>query len=133
MPPELANVRSWLIKADHDRRTAVAALAQAPPVTDTAAFHCQQAVEKLLKAYLVYHRMWFEKIHDLEALLAQCITRDASFAELYDRVEPLSAYAVRFRYSGPDDPTVEQARSALAVVEQVREFVGARLPPETLP
>ncbi|MFQ5806078.1 MAG: HEPN domain-containing protein [Phycisphaerae bacterium] len=54
MPPDVASVRSWLAKADHERRRAEAALAQTPPITDTAAFHCQQAVEKLLKAYLVH-------------------------------------------------------------------------------
>ncbi len=54
MSPETAEVKRWLEKADHDRRAAPLALAGEPPITDVAAFHCQQAVEKLLKAYLVW-------------------------------------------------------------------------------
>ena len=52
MPPEEAEIQRWLEKAEHDRRAADALLDQDPPITDAAGFHCQQAVEKLLKAYL---------------------------------------------------------------------------------
>jgi HEPN domain-containing protein len=54
MPPELGEVRRWMDKARRDWKMAKAGLVQDPPVTDGAAFHCQQAVEKMLKAYLVY-------------------------------------------------------------------------------
>lgn len=133
MPPELHDVKSWLIKAEHGRQTAQAALAHQPPITDTAAFHCQPAIEKMLKAYLVVRHMPFEKIHDLQALLRQCAQQDSTFEKLFDRVEPLSAYAVRFRYPGPADPTIEQVKKALTVVEEVRDFVMRLLPPEVAP
>ena len=59
MPPEAAEVRQWLRKAVNDQRAARAALDQDPPITDVAAFHCQQAAEKLLKAYLVWRGQAF--------------------------------------------------------------------------
>lgn len=133
MPPEAAEVRQWLQKAEHDRRAAEAALAQIPPITDVAAFHCQQAVEKVLKAYLVWCGREFEKIHDLRALVNLCAEHEASFATLRDRVASLTPYAVRFRYPGPADPTVEQVEAALAVVAEASEFVLGRLPPELRP
>lgn len=133
MPPELAEVKRWLEKADHDRRAAELTLREARPITDIAAFHCQQAVEKLLKAYLVYRRHAFEKIHDLEELVDQCARHDATFAELRDRVRPVSAYAVRFRYPGPTDPSVAEVREALQVVQEVWQFVTDRLPAEVRP
>src|SRR5438874_10619674 len=43
MPPDPAEARRWLEKADRDRRTAETVLAQIPPITDTGAFHAQQA------------------------------------------------------------------------------------------
>jgi len=128
MPPELDEVRGWLRKADHDRRMAEAGLREDPPITDAAAFHCQQAVEKLLKAYLVWKQHEFEKIHDLRALVLACATHDQAFQTLEPRVAPLTAYAVRFRYPGPSEPTPEQVQAALQVVEQVRGFVLDRLP-----
>ena len=130
MPPELAEVKEWLRKADHDRRTAEAALDQKPPITDIAAFHCQQAAEKYVKAYLVHRREPFERIHDLEHLVGQCAALDPAWDELRDPVEPLTAYAVRFRYPGPPDPSVEEVQTALAVVNQLRDFVLERLPRE---
>lgn len=133
MPPEIAEVQRWLVKADGDRRMAEIGLAQAPPITDAAGFHAQQAVEKLLKAYLVLQDVEFEKIHDLVTLTERCAERDPSFAALREQVAPLTAFAVRFRYPGPADPTFEQVERALSVVESVREFVLTRLPPEARP
>jgi len=107
MPPELAEIRRWVVKAQRDRLMAEAGLAQTPPITDAAAFHCQQAVEKLLKAYLVFREDEFEKIHDLEPLADRCAQHDPSFAPLGTRVDALTPFAVRFRYPGPADPTVD--------------------------
>ena len=128
MPPERAEVVRWLVKADSDRRTAEAVLAQNPPITDTAAFHVQQSVEKTLKAYLVWRGIEFEKIHDLRLLVQSCFSCDGEFNDLLPRVGPLTMYAVRFRYPGPLDPSVDEIRAALKVVVEVREFVMARLP-----
>ncbi|MEE9295435.1 MAG: HEPN domain-containing protein [Phycisphaerae bacterium] len=133
MSPEAAEVKRWLEKADHDAQTGKLALAQAPPITDVGAFHAQQAVEKLLKAYLVYREHPFEKIHDLEELIDQCARHDPVFSDFRDRVAPLTAYAVRFRYPGPADPTVEQVGLALGVVDEVWDFVLGRLPAEVRP
>ncbi len=130
MPPESVEVPRWLEKARSDIRTAEIALAQVPPIADTAAFHCQQAVEKLLKAFLVNVGHGFENIHDLRALTNLCAQTDPEFTTLRDRVAPLTAFAVRFRYPGPFDPSVEQVQGALEVVREVWDFVVDRLPPD---
>ena len=104
-----------------------------PPITDIAAFHCQQAVEKLLKAYLFWQGVDFEKTHDLRALVLLCADKDPAFTTLEPEAAPLTHYAVRFRYPGPPDPTVDEVRHALAVVNEVRTFVLDRLPPECRP
>ena len=44
-------VERWLRVAERDRRSVLACLAADPPLHDSAAFHCQQAVEKLLKGF----------------------------------------------------------------------------------
>lgn len=133
MPPELAEVRRWIEKADRDHKTAIIAFQASPPITDTSAFHCQQAVEKLLKGYLVWRRIEFEKTYDLRALAELCATQDDAFLTHLDNAELLTAYAIRFRYPGPPDPTAEQVQRALEVVNEVRAFVLARLPAECRP
>jgi HEPN domain-containing protein len=130
MQPEWSEIKRWLEKADHDRRMAEAGLTQTPPITDGAAFHCQQAAEKLLKAYLVYCGESFEKVHDLGALAHACARHEPEFANLVPRVLPLNPFAVRFRYPGTFDPTVQQVRDALKVVQDVLGFVLKHLPPD---
>jgi len=126
-------VRSWIEKATNDHRTAKVAMELSRPIADTSAFHCQQAIEKLLKAFLTLKEFEFENIHDLELLAQQCAKLDSDFRPLIERVAPVTAYAVRFRYPGPGDPTVEEVQEALSVVDQVWNFVIAKLPPETRP
>ena len=133
MPPELEEVRCWFGKAAHDRRTAELALTPDPPLTDTAAYHVQQAAEKVLEAYLAWRRHEFEKTRDLRALIELCAEYDAAFLDHRDAIEPLTAYAVRFRYPGPADPSVKEVREALQVVGEVWQFVTDRLPPEVVP
>jgi HEPN domain-containing protein len=133
MSPHDSEIRRWVEKAGHDRRVAELSLAQSPPITDVAAFHTQQTVEKLLKAYLTHKSDPFEKIHDLEQLVVQCSRHDPDFGRLTEQVAPLSAYAVRFRYPGPTDPSAEQVREALVIVNEVWGFVSKRLPSDLVP
>jgi HEPN domain-containing protein len=41
-------------------------------------FHCQQAAEKALKAFLTFHDQPFRKTHDLASLGKQCANIDAT-------------------------------------------------------
>ena len=133
MPPEQAEIRQWLVKARRD--WALAEKAKHPPVPapDLAGFHCEQAAEKTLKAYLMANGVPFEKIHDLRQLLKLCATADSAFLELREAVEPLTVYAVAFRYPGPADPTPERVEAALQAVTRIWNFVTQRLSPNVLP
>ena len=51
-PARWRAVGDWLAVAEEDRRVAAACIAMEPPLRGVAAFHCQQAVEKLLKGFL---------------------------------------------------------------------------------
>ncbi len=133
MPPEPVHVRDWLLKARNDWPAARKLLEGAGPEADIGAFHCQQAVEKLLKGFLLCRSVEFEKIHDLRRLMAQCAAVDAEFKLLREDVRPLTAYAVACRYPGLPSVTAEEARQALVVVRRVWEFVAKRLPPAAVP
>ena len=49
-------------------------------------FSAQQAVEKSLKAYLLFKGKSLRKTHDVIALLKDCIEVDDSFEELEDMI-----------------------------------------------
>ena len=54
------HVIHWIEKADRDLGTAQLIHAYLPDYLDTIAFHCQQAVEKYLKAYLYFLEIPFK-------------------------------------------------------------------------
>ena len=134
MLPELELVRQWLERAEIDLRSAKVDLAADPPITEDACFHCQQAAEKTLKAFLAYHGVEFEHTHQIERLIQQCVGIDPAFVELHEDADRLTGYAVRFRYPYPGpSPNLGQARQALAVAHQVWDFVMPRFPRELIP
>jgi len=62
-------VRLWLEKAQNDW-AAVKVLAESECcLNDVVCFHCQQYVEKLLKAFLTADEIEFPKTHDLRRLI----------------------------------------------------------------
>ena len=46
--------------------------AGAEDYTSTICFHAQQASEKFMKAFLVYHNINYPRTHDLDYLLLEC-------------------------------------------------------------
>ena len=77
-PARVAEVGAWLVRAAEDLRAAVHVLTANPPILGDLVFHCQQATEKLFKAFLVWHDVVFRKTHNLEELGEQCLAVDPS-------------------------------------------------------
>jgi HEPN domain-containing protein len=97
-------------------------------------FHCQQAAEKTLKAFLVWHDRPFRRIHDLVELGQQCVALDASLEPLLRRAAPLTEYAWKFRYPGEsEEPSKEEAEQALGVAREVHGAILACLPATVRP
>ena len=65
----IEEVKEWVEKADHDLGSAKIIYLHLPDYFDTIAFHCQQAVEKYIKAILVFNKIEFQRSHDLVYLL----------------------------------------------------------------
>ena len=127
MTPALkAYIESWLSKAGHDLLSAQRLLEIEPMILDNACFHCQQAIEKCLKAFLVYHGRDIERTHNIIFLLSECANFDSVFAG----IDPMNinAYAVQGRY--PDSnlvPTIDEAKSYYLLAVQVRNLVAERI------
>ncbi len=115
-------IQQWYAKADSDIIMARKAIDFPPIVLDGACFHCQQAVEKYLKAYLIYQCKEIIKTHDLTLLLKSCSEFDYDFDNI--KLKDLEVFAVDIRY--PDDarvPTLEEAKEYLQIAEAVKELV----------
>lgn len=125
-----AYVQMWLDKANSDLKNAdiiLAAQTESPPL-DTVCFHCQQAAEKLIKAFLVFHGKSFPFSHNLADLVAVCMQVDPDFVAIQRKAEMLTPFAVEIRY--PDDfymPTRQEAEQAFAIAAEIQAFISARL------
>jgi HEPN domain-containing protein len=130
MPPDArrrADTLLWFEKAHKDLRCAQIDLAADPPALEDALYHCQQAAEKALKGFLVWHDQPFPKTHDLGRLGNQAVGLDQRLEPFIDEIVELTKYAWIFRYPGEvDQPSVAEA---VAVLDRVRAFVDVmRIP-----
>ena len=89
-----------------------------------AAFHCQQAVEKYLKAYLLFLDVPFSKTHEIGELITKCETKDNEIFKLKENADKLTDYAVEIRYPGDwFEPTPADAQEALEIAQEIKQFV----------
>jgi HEPN domain-containing protein len=101
-------------------------LSDGPALTDSAAFHCQQSIEKYLKALLQEADLPVPRIHELDEL-AKLIPQAKELAKHRRVLKKLSRYAVTYRYVGKH-ASAPEARSALRLAErfrlQIRDLLG---------
>ncbi len=123
------NYEGWLVKAEHDLLNIENNLAAAQVPWDTVCFHAQQAAEKLLKAFLVFHHQIPPRTHDLIVLLTGCVWIEEKLRLLENDCQQLTYYAVSVRYpSDLFEPEEEDGRSLVDAALRVREEVLRWLP-----
>lgn len=119
--------RQWLRKAEHDVAAAQHLFKHKPPLSDEICFHCQQAIEKLLKGLLTENGLPIQKTHDLTVLLSQLLPTDPSLRSLRRGLKGVSRYAVEYRYPGMNTSTRQAHaayRKALSVQQEIRKRLG---------
>ena len=110
----------WLQKADEDFRAAEALDPHSTP--GVICFHCQQCIEKHLKAAAAQHGLTVPRTHNLVTLSAHLGEVDDRYAALADGLEPLNAYAVLLRYPGLE-ASAENALQARANMRHLRDAI----------
>jgi HEPN domain-containing protein len=129
MNPKEELVKEWLRLADDDLRLAELTLKDTEPIYWAAAFHCQQAAEKSLKAFLAYNEYHVEKTHDIEFLVKLCIKILPPTEQFIETGAALSEYAVDPRYPTPKfEITKIKAEKAIETARKIFEFVIEALP-----
>ena len=124
-------IKAWITKAKHDLDTAKLVFVSLPDYDDTIAFHCQQAIEKILKAYLIFLEIEFKQVHDLGYLLNLIVTKDESLEIYYTKVDEISRYAVQIRY--PDEIirlSKQQIQDAIHLADQLYILIENKVKPE---
>jgi len=76
-----ALVASWKRRSCQDIKAAKVLMSE-EGMQETILFHLQQAIEKALKAYLVWRAVNFPHMHDLEVLVDLARKQDIDFDQL---------------------------------------------------
>jgi HEPN domain-containing protein len=133
---DLDLVRDWLTRAHQDLRASLILAAAEDAPLDVAIYHCQQAGEKAVKAYLQWRDEPFAKTHNLRALVIQAATLDKAFEAFENPAQILTPYVSAFRYPGGADepmPTREEFDEALQHAQAIYDFVLHLLPAAARP
>jgi len=118
----------WLKKAFADLRVAekLFEINEEPWII---VFHAQQAIEKALKAYLIFHGKHFGKTHNLSQLIDLCIEIDQEFQQLHElSIDELYPLSIEARY--PDtglEVIIDEAREAVEKARKTIAFITRKI------
>ncbi|HUS73519.1 MAG TPA: HEPN domain-containing protein [Sedimentisphaerales bacterium] len=119
-------IRQWRAKARSDWTAVEILMASERCPAETVCFHCQQFVEKLLKAFLTSHGIETPKTHDLRRLIQLAEPFAPELSRLSDASDTLTIHGVETRYPG-DWRQIEPSEMN-QVVELSKQFGDILLP-----
>jgi HEPN domain-containing protein len=120
----------WIRKANGDLGAAEVLAANVganTAIREAVGFHCQQAVEKYVKALLTYYQVEFPKTHEIAKLLLLLSTVNPAAAEALNGTAWLTPFGVDVRYAedaaqmlpGDEIKAIEDARLAKEVALRI--------------
>jgi len=119
-------VSQWMKKAESDWEAILILAAHEPCPRDTVCFHCQQHVEKLVKALLTLRGIEAPRTHNLRRLLQLVEPVSDDLVALIDAADNLTVHGVASRY--PDDWREIGEDEMRETIELVTQFRAALLP-----
>ena len=126
--------KAWLAKAEEDLAAVRACLDAEPPLLGIAAYHCQQAAEKLIKGLLVLAATPFRKTHDLDELSEAAAPIYPDLRALLGHVRVRTYWGFAFRYpmpaeseGGQNPPTEEEIGETLQKLHELQAHLAAAI------
>jgi HEPN domain-containing protein len=123
---------AWLAKADEDLAAVRVCLDAEPALLGVAAYHCQQAAEKLIKGLLVLAAILFRKTHDLDELSEAAAPIYPDLGALLGHVRVRTYWGFAFRYpmpaeqdGGQNPPAYEEIEAMLGCLSDMRARLAA--------
>ena len=122
-----ADTREWVRCAEDDYEAATDLMRRRSKfLPNVVGFHCQQCVEKYLKARLEEAGLPIPKVHALTVLLKLLTPVEPLWSTFQPTAKHLTSYAVEFRYPG-HIATKQDAKVALKDCRAIRKEVRLSL------
>ncbi len=114
----------WMEYASEDL-AAAALLAEDATCVNAACFHCQQTIEKSLKAYLLFVSGQNVDGHNLSWLVRQACKFNSEFGVFIARTAALNRYYIECRYPSDrwETPDAQTLTETLDVTRDLYEYV----------
>jgi HEPN domain-containing protein len=130
MDDALQMAQEWRRYANRDLEAAVHMANNMRPTPDEIiCFHCQQAVEKYLKGFLVLNGIEDPPhIHDIDTLRKECEKFEANFTAITLLCADLTRYGSQPRYPASIQIAPDDMRRALSYAQAVRDFMFQTAP-----
>lgn len=117
--------KDWLEKAKMDIKSAEV-LKEHDCGNDVVAFHCQQAIEKSLKAFLIFRKNGVVEGHSLIFLCKEVIKYDSIFKKYIKDCAFVNQYYIETRYPS-DTPLIvtnEEAEECINIARSIFQDVN---------
>lgn len=121
----------WLKNASEDIHVAQI-LVNDKNSKNACAFHCQQAIEKALKAYLLLASGKLMDGHNLTWLCRQAIKFDGEFEQWFGESTSLSRYYIETRYPAdiPLKLTSDEVKRVFSMAKSMYDFITLQVDEE---
>ena len=115
-------VEEWFRFADDDIDTVLLLKEMRPQHREIICYHCEQAVEKYLKGFLVSKDKMPPKTHDLTLLCNLCSEYESIFSGLLPNCNYLTDFGVLPRYPKEMDISDTNVEKAIRYALEVKDF-----------
>jgi len=117
-------IGEWISSAQEDVDT-VLILSQVPLLAPTY-YHCEQAVEKILKAYIIAKETKLIRTHALDELLKICETHSTDFSKFRKRCEEITTFSA-MRYPPRKKLTEQTIKNTIKDTLEIVNFTKSKL------
>jgi HEPN domain-containing protein len=121
------DVKEWIRIAEQDYDSAMKLSGFYPAPLEVICYLCQQAVEKVLKAYVIAKENKLTKTHDLKMLIEKCVQYSPDFDRFVAICSSLLLYSTLTRYPPVLDLVEHDMRQALKNAGKILEFTKLKL------
>lgn len=115
----------WLVVAEQDLKAVRNNLHGPDPTTEVAAYHCQQAAEKMVKAALVATGIDPPHWHNIDDLVDLLPSGD-TLKEALRPLGQLTPYAIAYRYPMPDPDVLPEVPTPADILGWLGELEKAK-------
>ena len=116
------DVLEWIEMADNDFDSAILLNEAVRKHCEIICYHCAQAIEKYLKAYLIYKNVIPRKTHDLRYLNNYCMQFDNNFDSIITECSYLNKFSDDIRYPHKYQTNEIDVIFCIKAVEKIRNI-----------